>query len=244
MLTLIHIDKRKRIPIHQQVAFQIQELILTSRIANKSILPTYAEFNSAFQINEQEMALIVEYLSSQKLLLKANQQYFINTPIVSTKVVGRFKGIYPVIEAIGLTPSIKDIRISLVENILFPYDDRIYTLEKAWKIERLYLGSGRPLIYYEGYIPYDLFHDIKTTNYVDNRLYDIFENDYGYKITQSLRMVYGKSLNQTEARILNYPVGSSAMVIHLLNYNQNNDLIESSKLIAISDYLHIDQAVD
>lgn len=244
MLNLIHIDKRKRIPIYQQIAAQIQELTLTKRITDKSEFPSHNDFKRKFDMNGQEVDKIIDHLVAQNLLVKFEHNYLFISPIVSTKVVGKFKGIYPVLEAIGLKPSIQDISLSVVEDIHFPYEGKLYTLDKAWKIERLYLGSGRPLVHYEGYLPFHLFEDFDKTPYLNNRIYELFEKEYHYTISQSLRMIFGKSLNPCEGQLLDYPVGSPAMVINLLNYNQKGDLIELTKLVSIADYFHIDIAID
>ncbi len=244
MLNLIHIDKRKRIPVFQQIADQIQELTLTKRIIDKSEFPSYLDFKEKFGLDTQEVDKIIDHLVVQKLLVKFEHNYLFISPIVSTKVVGKFKGIYPVFEAIGLKPSIQDIALSIVEDIHFSYEGQTYTLDKAWKIERLYLGSGRPLLHYEGYLPFHLFKDFEKTPYQNNRIYELFEKVYHYKIAQSLRMIFGKSLSPHEGQLLDYPVGSPAMVINFLNYNQKGDLIELTKLVTIADYFHIDIAID
>jgi GntR family transcriptional regulator len=244
MINLIHIDKRKRTPVYQQISYQIQELILTKRVQDQSLLPSFEIFEKHFDLTEDEFQNIVSYLMQQNLLIANQDRYFVNTPIVSTKVVGRFKGIFSGIEAIGLIPSIQDISIKLVEDVAFSFKGEHIKVEKAWQIERIYLGSNRPLVYYIGYLPYELFPEFNHTNYHNNRIYDVFESDYNFQVSQSVRMIFGKTLNAKEAKTLQYPEGSPAMVVHLLTYNQNNTLIELSKLISLADYLHVLHELD
>ncbi|MEM3658382.1 MAG: GntR family transcriptional regulator [Candidatus Hadarchaeum sp.] len=183
------IDRGLQLPLYQQVALLIEELVTTdSRFTPGSRFLTEAELCDRFSVSRTTVRQAVELLVRRGILTKARG---------TGLRVGKPSEVHLLLME----------RLSLSESIEggFPLQTRLLTLEcelvsgpvasrlvlplndKVWHLKRQRFIKDEPLIVVDSYIPFNLFRDLNVHNFEKYGLYSIFTHFYKIHITHAER---------------------------------------------------------
>jgi GntR family transcriptional regulator len=101
-------------------------------------------------------------------------------------------------------------------------------------IKRLRLIENEPTILQESYVPYHICPLLLEEDAEHQSLQDIFEKQFGLKITRINNLIKNTNLNQNESRLLNTTEGSAAILL-TQHFYSGDTLIMYTKSVIKTD---------
>ena len=243
MFNQIKIDQRKLMPIEQQIAYQLQSLILTRKIADRSVLPGHTHFARHFPIDKQAFQFVLQHLLEQNLVQHHHGEYQVIAPIVPAQAVDDLRGVFSAIKAIGLEPSIQELGL---ERTVFPklkFANEAIELDEVWLLKRLFFGSKQPIAIHHSYFPVKLYPHLDQHAFNGQAIYPFLAENFGVHVLKSPRSLSGKALDRVEAELLNYPEGSPALKVHVISSDTQGRLMEFVDLCILADYVSFQEKI-
>jgi GntR family transcriptional regulator len=105
------------------------------------------------------------------------------------------------------------------------------------KLVRLRLMDGSPVAVETTYLPSSLFPDFFALYTDQTPLYELLAKSYDQEVVRAEDVVEPVLIRANEARLFEIPVGSLAILIHRLAFNQQNRPIESTKSVFRGDLI-------
>ncbi len=107
--------------------------------------------------------------------------------------------------------------------------------EKIYRLRRIRLADGVPLMVERTYLPTDVFPGITEETLAEQPLYDLLENKYGEKVYMAEESLCARTARGDEAGLLGVPEGSP--VLHLVRTatDDKNIVIEYTRSVARAD---------
>ncbi|WAA13101.1 GntR family transcriptional regulator [Fervidibacillus halotolerans] len=106
--------------------------------------------------------------------------------------------------------------------------------EEVFKIVRLRLADGEPMMYETTILPKKWFPHLTATDLVQRPMYDIFLHDYQVKVTRAIEQFSATTVRQEEAEYLNCRTNQPALFLKRFAYS-NRELIEYTKSVVRGD---------
>jgi len=106
--------------------------------------------------------------------------------------------------------------------------------EEVFKVVRLRLADGEPLMYETTYLPKKVFPQLTATDLVQKPMYDVFRDDYQVQVTKAIEKFSAALVRQEEAVYLNTRANLPAMLIRRFAYF-HDQLIEYTISVARGD---------
>ena len=139
------------------------------------------------------------------------------------------------IEEAGEQPGTKMLDMERINSDLYlnkkmglPVDTTIY------KLSRLRMADGRPLLLEYSFIPYSVAPDLDRFNFGKLSLYQVLEQNYSVKIDQAFETLNPISLNKNDASLLERAEGAIAMNLERFVY-ANEQVIEFTSSLVVDD---------
>ena len=112
---------------------------------------------------------------------------------------------------------------------------RLDSAQCAFRIERLQLADGEPMALNTSYVPQHLFPGLTRSELEGNSLYQVFEEQYGFLIWRSERVIEPVRARDYETEMLKVPKGNPLLLVEGTTYLVENLPFEYVKLIYRSD---------
>ena len=107
--------------------------------------------------------------------------------------------------------------------------------EKAYKLVRLRLADGVPLMYGETYLPESIFPDLKMSDLNENHLYTVMKRKYNEQSVLAFEDVQAVNLDKRDSKILGVKPGDASLKIFRRAINDKNVPIEFTISLARGD---------
>lgn len=107
--------------------------------------------------------------------------------------------------------------------------------EEVYRLERIRLADGEPMMFEISYIPVYLFPGLTKERILAKPLYEIFKEDYGQTVKIADEEFSASIASDEEAEMLDVNFFSACLRIQRTSYNQQNVVIEYTNSVARSD---------
>ena len=137
---------------------------------------------------------------------------------------------------IGKTPSsqILDFRLEPASYLLARQLD-LLTDEKVYRIDRLRLADGDPMMVERTYLPARSFPGLSAALLEKKPLYEVFRQNYGQKISVANEEIMAALMSKTEAEVLGSSPANPCLKIERFSYNVADEIIEYTISTARAD---------
>lgn len=139
-------------------------------------------------------------------------------------------------KAIGRVPKTTILEFTEVDadkNIAAEMNARLG--ERLYRINRLRIADGVPLMIECTYLPARKFFSLKRPMIENKSLYDMIEQDYHEKVRMAEEEFYASIARRSDARLLEIAEGAPVLDLVRTTYDMSNDVIEYTRSVARAD---------
>lgn len=225
---LFNVNRDNKLPLYEQIAMNLRELILNENIKPGDTLPPELELAEYYGVSRLTVRKAMEELVRQKLLSKRQGiGTFVNKPTVTSIAPSKLSFTAQVL-AIGREPgslvisqSIKKVDAKISRLMQLPEKDPLV------EIIRVRLADNVPILLEKTYFSAVLFPGLeKAENLSKNSLYDYLSKNYGMKITRIEQTLKPVLLTEYQAGYLQMEANTPSIMSESLSFTSDNRLIE------------------
>ena len=221
--------------LYRKIADDLRKLIKDGAYNEGDKLPSERHLCEQYEASRITIRQALELLEQEQLVVRRHGRGTFVLPSKYNQLLNDLYSFKDEIEKSGDTPSTKMLDIELVE--VDEYLSRKTSLDigtEVYKLTRLRLSNGQPMMYEDSYIPYSVAPDLDHYNFSKLSLYKTLQNQYNVRIDKAHETLNATLIQKHEAQHLNQEEGSVAMYIQRFSYS-NNQLIEYTKSIVVGD---------
>lgn len=104
-----------------------------------------------------------------------------------------------------------------------------------YKLKRLRLADGLPMMVEVTYLPVRLFLSLTEPMLEGHSLYDVIENSYGQKVRVAEEDFYASVARASDARLLDIEEGDPVLNLVRTTFNEGNEVVEYTLSVARGD---------
>lgn len=220
---------------HQKLYIQLLEIVRKKIESGEwpvgSQIPTEEELCKMFSVSRATVrSAILELVRQGYLKRQQGKGTFIFKNIVSAglPMLISFRELM-FEEGLAFTTNV------LARTVMMPVDDLDAKLDippdkHIIYIKRLHLIDNEPILLQESYIPYHICPLLLEDDIEHNSLFDIFEKNYGIKITKIKNHIEITYVNLNESRLLNLSEGSASILLTQYFYSGDTLIMYSRSI--------------
>src|SRR5699024_8368685 len=136
---------------------------------------------------------------------------------------------------LGKTPTTKVLsfeKITIDERLAGKMGLEIH--DDVYKVTRLRLANGEPLMYETSHLPCKVFPDLTKDELIKKPMYDVFSEEYNIGVTRATERFTATTSRKSEAEYLQVLESQPSMLVKRYAYN-NDRLIEYTICVARCD---------
>lgn len=221
--------------LYVKVAREIRRQIDNGTYHEGDRLPSERELCETFDASRITIRQALELLQNQRVI---ERKHGIGTYVLPSQYNQLLDNLYSFkdeIEKNGETPTTKMLDIELIKVEDYLHDKMALPLNAAvYKLSRLRLANGVPLVLEYSYIPAVLAPELDRFNFSIVSLYQTLKREYGIEIDKSYETLKATKLFKEEAVPLEKEAGDSAMYIQRFAYTEGK-IIEYTRSLVSGD---------
>lgn len=216
------LNENSSVPLYHQLSEELRNKIESGKWPLHTLIPSETELCKKYGVSRGTVRqAIIELMRDGLVRRKQGRGTFV-AKLGIIQPVSRFYSFSQDMEEKGLEPSLRIIKNEII------YPDKVIrkALElgeekKVYKIIRVRLASGEPLLLDISYLIEELFPGLEKEDLIAAPLYDLVMKKYKVKISRAREVFEPILIGKTEARRLNIPVGSLALSVERTVYAGN-----------------------
>jgi GntR family transcriptional regulator len=226
-------------PLYDQLVDLWKEKIETELDPN-SKLPSERKIASRYGVSRTTVRLAFQELEKIGYICRKHGKGTFVSDL--SKNTTNLSGAYSFTEqmiSMGKKPETKIFEFKTAEaNKFFAKHLNLTIGEPLYKLKRLRLADGLPMMLERSYLPVKLFIDLMEEMLEKKPLYEVIEEDYDQKIHIANEEFYASIAGNKDAKVLN--ISEGAPVLHLVRttYNTKNEIIGYTISVARADQFH------
>lgn len=221
-------EKTIPIPYYQQLQIFIKERVANQYWKYGDFLPSERELCKEFDISRTTLRKSIYDLVKEKIIKKIpGRGYVIN--ILDVKEFEEHVSFYKHLVSKGFDVQTKILKFKkgippiFLKNLLeLKDDDDIFT------IKRLRIVNGEPWYFIINYMPVKNCPGLVRKDLENISLFDHMKNKYNLPTFKTRRYIYAVNANAENARLLDIKLRDPILIFENVNYDKNNNPIESS----------------
>jgi GntR family transcriptional regulator len=223
-------------PLWYQVKESILEKIEQGAYAEEKSLPSEKQLCEEFQVSVITIRKAMDELAKEGLLeKKQGKGTFLNLKKIEREL-NTFYGFSSDISRSGAKPSrkilgfkIKEPSLNIAKKLCINTDELIY------EIRTLTFANDIPVIISKFFIAEKKLLLLKKEYLIKNSIYNILQHDYGIKLKMETWNIEAIMLDEYEAKLLDVPINSSALLHEAISFDFNNKAVMYAKGIIRAD---------
>ena len=229
------IEKDNRLPLYYQLMDIIIEKIEKGELAENDQIPSERELCESYRVSRTTVRQTMQELEKEGYIYKVHGKGTFVSPKTYKQSLVQFYSFTDEMKKAGKQPSTKVISFQKV-----PCDSKaakvmnINVEDEVYKITRLRLSDGEPMIYETSYLPVERFEGLSQSALEKKPMYDIFRSEYDVHITRALESFKAVSAWKTEAELLTIEEKSPCLMLERITYEEDL-VIEYTVSIARGD---------
>lgn len=222
-------------PLYLQLKEQLTLLIQQGKWSEGSLIPTEMEMKQEYGISRATVRQALNELEDEGII---ERRRGVGTIICHQRIKPELMKLTSFSEDMrsrGLIPGSKTIDVEFtVPSSKVRESFNIETDEKVWRVCRLRLASDEPFGIHDLYLPPALSFSPRELNNISS-YYQLLEEKHGLKPAHASETLTASIANKAEASLLKISEGAPLLVIWRNTYTEENQIIESVKVIYRAD---------
>lgn len=228
-------DKTSKIPLYSQLIDKLVTKINDGEYKAHDKLPSERELCEIYQLSRITVRQALQGLEREEYIYKEHGKGTFVAPKSFDQQLERLYSFTNEMNKIGKNPTTKVLyfqKIAVDEMLAEKLNLKVY--DEAWKIIRLRLANGQPLMYETSFLPANVFPDLTEQDLAEQPMYTVFSEKYDVGVTRATERFSATSIRQNEAINLNISEGKPGMLIKRYAYDRDL-LIEYTISVARGD---------
>ncbi|MBS4172867.1 GntR family transcriptional regulator [Bacillus sp. FJAT-49736] len=230
---MVKIDSR--IPLYYQLMDILVEKMDSGELKENDQLPSERELCDSYQVSRTTVRQTMQELEKQRYIYKIHGRGTFVSPRTYSQSLVKFYSFTEEMKKLNKQPTTKvvsfekilcDKKIAKVVNLMV--DSEIF------KIIRLRLADGEPMLYETSYIPVQYFPNLSPEELEQTPLYEVFRSQYNVKISSARESFKAVSANKVEADMLMIKEDFPCLLLERITYSPSA-VIEYTVSIARGD---------
>lgn len=228
--------KRSRgIALYHQLETELIDLINKGDIKENDKLPSEREICNQYNVSRTTARQAIGELERKEYVYKIHGKGTFVSPKVYKQQLLKFYSFTEEMKKLGKKPSSEVLGFELIKaNEKIAIKLGINKDENIYKILRLRIADGVPMMLEFTYLPEYRFLKLQDKMLRERPMYDIFREKYNVSITKAKESFKPVLINKNDAKILNVKDGTAAMKIERITYEDEN-IIEYTVSISRGD---------
>ena len=231
--SLIHLDKRKNLPLRDQLLISLRSILLNRNLRNDTHLPSPKDLAKDLGVTEAMVQSVYEDLMHQAILEQDADHYKLKTQLITTyhRVLS---SIVDAIEAYGMKAKVH----TLYKGPLHQSNSRLkLDPSQTYLFIRAFSANDMVVGYENSQLSLVHFHKLETLDFASGLLYKTLFKAHPdrYHITRTIR---AEGLPKDIADAMKQPAKVPAYCIHQTITNGQGQVVESAENWVIADYFH------
>lgn len=218
---------RSMVPLYYRIYLDLKQSIVDRVWATGEEIPTELELQKKYGCARETVRRAIDGLVQDGLVVRKRGSGTFVAESRTVQPVGRIYSTSETIRARGETPSTRLISLETVDSGRFR---KLLQLPDAVRsvyiLRRLRLSNGSPLSVVTTFIPADLVPDFESKVTTRDSLYELYECDYGFRMTQATQVISACGLTKEEAGLLNCQPGDPALKVERTTYLDTGRIVE------------------
>lgn len=229
------INKNSKLPLYMQLVDIIMAKIEEGGYLEHDKLPSERELCELYDVSRITVRQTLQELEREGFIYKKHGKGSFVAPKIFDQSLLNLYSFTEEMKKLNKTPSSNVLDFELVQcSERLAAKLEIADGEGAYKVTRLRLADGEPLIYENSYVPASLFPGLTKTELENTPMYDIFREKYGVELTRAVEKFVAVKTRQEEAKWLKVSSDTPSMMIKRYAYSREQ-VIEYTTSIARGD---------
>ncbi len=233
-----HIDRQDKLPLYEQIARNLRQLILGGWLAPGAVVPSEWELAGMYGVSRLTVRRALDDLARQGWLSRRHGVgTFVSHPTVAAIIPSHLSFTQEML-AIGRRPSSR-----LISSRVIPADVQIaqrLSLAEAQpvaEVVRLRLADGVPLLHETAYLSSRRFPGIESNPALaSGSLYECMSREYGVTVARIDQTLKAVTLSPEQAELLGAEPGSPSIFSESVAYTAEGEVVEYSCSVAHNRY--------
>jgi Transcriptional regulators len=224
---LYKLDKDVPIPMYYQIKQSILSAIQEGKLKGGDVLPTELEFCKNCGVSRPTIRQALSELVTEGYLYRLKGKgTFVEQPKIEARFLNKLQSFSQEMMQKGLNPSTKVLSFRIVEGkSSISKRLNLDVSEKLLYLERVRYTDGKPIVYLETYIPYQLFSKFLTKDLGENSLYTLMEEMNGLRVDRVQREIEAVNATTHVAQLLEISKGKAVCLVTTVAYANNEECI-------------------
>lgn len=218
------IDKTSKIPLYLQLMQEMINKIEKGVYKENDKLPSERELCKIYDLSRITVRQALQELEREGYIYKVHGVGTFVAPKKYDQSLVKLYSFTDEMKKLGKTPSTKVMEFTILAiDEYLAKKMKLEPKEEVYKIVRLRLADGEPLIYETTYLPREVFPKLSVNDLISRPMYTIFQEDYNIHVTRAIETFSATVVREDEALYLDVPAQKPAMLIK--RYAYFNDLL-------------------
>jgi GntR family transcriptional regulator len=232
------IDHQSKLPLYEQIAQNLREIILNGSLESGETLPAEAVLAELYGVSRMTVRHAVDDLVRQNWL---NRRHgvgtFVGKPVIASIAPSKLS-FTEEMAAAGLKPSSQLLRIQvLLASNRIARRLNLAPGEPVVEITRLRLADGIPILIETANLPEGRFPDLQTDSSLETgSLYDCLYRRYGVTIARMDQTLKPVLLTESQAQLLRAQPGAPSILSEIVAFSSAGETVEFSSSVSSSDH--------
>lgn len=229
------IDKHSPLPLYIQLMETILKMIEEGKYREHDKLPSERELCEQFNVSRITVRQTFQDLENDGYIYKMHGK---GTYVAPKKHVQQLLTVWSFSEEMkrsNKNPETKVLSFDCVqssERVRLAL--RFQGTEEVYKVTRLRLANGMPLLYEVSYLPVRLFPGLTRKHLEEKSMYQVFEEYYSVKVEKAIEQFHAENIQEDEAKFLKIKPATACMKIKRYGLFQGN-VVEYTESTARGD---------
>ena len=226
----------QRQPLYDQLVNLYKEKIETELLAD-TILPSERELATRYGLSRTTVRLAFQELEKLGYIYRVRGKgtYVSDIQKQATNLAGAYS-FTEQMKVLGKRPETKILAFKEIEaNKFLASQLHVAIGEPLFKLNRVRLADGLPMMVERSYLPVKKFLGLKKEELASKPLYDLFYEDYKQVIRLADEEFFASIAGMKDAAILDIAEGAPVLNLVRTTYNIDNEVIEYTLSVARAD---------
>lgn len=230
------IDRRKKVDVPTQLVDSLKENISTKKQVHDTKMWSIDEFAQKYDITQEQAVWVYQQLLESNYIHEEKNAYYVEDFEIPVISFNRMHSIQEIIVLNRLKPSFKDLKASVVkrpDELKDHFNDADHPF---FKIERIYYGDMKPMIYTVHYFDLEHFSGLNHKYEENSEIWKILVNDYHAQREYNKLRFKGKMLTKEEMALFDTKNPLSNYLESFI-FEKDHSLFEYTQICILADTL-------
>lgn len=230
------LDNSSVIPLYYQLKQILREKIKSGEWGSHDLIPSESQLAQQYGVSRATTRRALDDLTREGLFYRQQGRGTFVSPPKIIQGLSRFYSFSRDMENKGLKPRSQVVYLHEVKaGAKVKKTLNLADGSTVYELKRLRLVGDEPIILETSWLPAELFQGLTVEDVENHSLYDLMENVYGVLPVNAEEYLEPVCVDEYESMMLGVPVGTPALLLKRVAYDEKERTVELCKSIVRGD---------